>query len=86
MVEVLQPCAPPGARAVPVDPEQSLPRSFPGGPAAVGDAASIFEGLELTAGDEHSSSVARARKEHNSPGVGVGPAGADKCRYVWSHI
>ena len=52
-------CSPvsPGAHAVPVDPEQSLPRSFPGGPAAVGDAAFIFEGLMLAAGDEYISSV-----------------------------
>ena len=91
--EVLQPCAPPGAHAVPVDPEQSLPRSFPGGAAAVGDAASVFRGLELAAGDERSSSVVRVRKGHSAPGVRSGPsekytdlrAGA-KCRHTYSNI
>ena len=47
-VKIMQSGAPPtGVNAVPVDPEQSLPRSFPGGLAAVGGAASIFEGLML---------------------------------------
>ena len=53
----MQSGVPPGAHAVPVDPEQSLPRSFPGGLAAEGDAASIFEGLRLATGNEHISSV-----------------------------
>ena len=48
LVKIMQSGAPPtGVNAVPVDPEQSLPRSFPGGLAAVGGAASIFEGLML---------------------------------------
>ena len=47
-VKIMQSGAPPrGVNGVPVDPEQSLPRSFPGGLAAVGRAASIFEGLML---------------------------------------
>ena len=53
---------------VSVDPEQSLPRSFPGGLAAEGDAASIFEGLMLAAEGEHISSVSTI-KEHGSPSV-----------------
>ena len=48
LVKIMQSGASPtGVNAVPVDPEQSLPRSFPGGLAAVGGAASIFEGLML---------------------------------------
>ena len=48
LVKIMQSGAhPTGVNAVPVDPEQSLPRSFPRGLAAVGGAASIFEGLML---------------------------------------
>ena len=98
--KVLQPSAPLEVHAVvPVDPEHSLPRSFPSGTAAVGDAASVFRGLELAAGDEygsgdeHSSTVVRARKGHSAPSVRAGPseksrdlrAGA-KCRHVYSNI
>ena len=60
--EVLQPCVPPGTHAVPIIPGQPGPRSFPGALAAADDgAASVFEGLMLAAGDEHMSSVVRAR-------------------------
>ena len=56
---------PPGVYAVPVDPEQSLPRSFPGGLAAEGDAASIFEGLMLaTGGGAKSSPVFEGMQVH----------------------
>ena len=55
LVKIMQSGAPPtGLNAVPVDPEQSLPRSFPGGLAAVGGAASIFEGLMLATEEERS--------------------------------
>ena len=77
---------PPGAHAVPVDPEQSLPRSFPGGLAAEGDAASIFEGLMLAAGDEHISSVStkgRARLCQCSKAGGfIGVVNRRKYRYL----
>ena len=53
---------------VSVDPEQLLPRSFPGGFAAQGDAASIFEGLMLAAEGEHISSVSTKGK-HGFPSV-----------------
>ena len=96
--KVLQLSAPLGVHAVPVDPEHSLPRSFPSGTAAVGDAASV-RGLELAAGDEYgsgdeySTTVVRARERHSAPSVRAGPsekyrdlrAGA-KCRHVYSNI
>ena len=97
--EVLQPSAPPGVHAIPVNPARSLPRSFPGGTAAVGDVASVLRGLGLAAGDEHgsgdehSASVVRAREGNSAPSVREGPsekytdlrAGA-KCRHVYSNI
>ena len=97
--KVLQLSAPLEVHAVPVDPKHSLPRSFPSGTAAVGDAASVLRGLELAAGDEygsgdeHSTTVVRAREGHSAPSVRAGPsekyrdlrAGA-KCRHVYSNI
>ena len=85
-VKIIQSCVPPGARAVPVDPEQSLPRSFPGGPAAIDDAASIFEGLMLAAGDEHISSVStkgRARlSQYSEAGGFIGVMNRRKYRFL----
>ena len=60
--KVLQPSVPLEEHAVPVDPEHSLPRSFPSGTAAVIDAASVFRGLELAAGDEYGSGVNTAQE------------------------
>ena len=56
----LQPRVPPGTYIVPINPEQSLPRSFPGGRAAADSAASVFKGLVFATGKEHSSPSVQA--------------------------
>ena len=67
------------SRAFPVGP--LLPRGFPGGPAVADNASSVFKGLVLTAGGEHSSPVVRARA--GSAEDCTDPrAGAEKCGYI----
>ena len=62
--------------------EPSLPRGFSGGPAVADGAASIFAGLMLATGGEHSSPVVRvsagSSEECTDP-----RAGAEKCEYIY---
>ena len=69
------------SRALPVGP--SLPRGFPGGPAAADGAASAFKRLVLVARGEHSSSVVWSRAGSSEKCTGAWAGVAERCGSIY---